>query len=107
MRRGEVYWVDFDPARGGEIQKRRPAVIISNDDANRRMNRLQVVPFTSKTSRPFPAEPIVSVSGRPHKALATQLRTVTKEHVGDYVGVLSPRDLGVVEEGILIQLDLL
>ena len=35
MRRGEVYWVDFDPARGGEIQKRRPAVLVSNDAAAR------------------------------------------------------------------------
>ena len=51
MRRGEVWWVDFDPARGGEIKKRRPAVIVSNDIANRFLNRVQVVPFTSNTDR--------------------------------------------------------
>jgi len=47
MRRGEVWWVDFDPAVGDEIRKRRPAVIVSNDSANRFLNRVQVVPLSS------------------------------------------------------------
>ena len=48
MNRGEVWWVDFDPSVGGEARKRRPAVIISNDRANRNLNRLQVVPLTTR-----------------------------------------------------------
>ena len=44
MNRGEVWWVNFDPSIGGEIQKRRPAIIVSNDVANRHLNRVQVVP---------------------------------------------------------------
>ena len=50
-RRGEVWWVSFDPSVGGEVRKTRPAVIISNDAANRRMNRIQVVPVTSNVER--------------------------------------------------------
>jgi mRNA interferase MazF len=42
-QRGEVWWVAFDPSLGGEIQKTRPAVVVSNDPANRALNRVQVV----------------------------------------------------------------
>jgi mRNA interferase MazF len=56
MKRGEVWWVDFEPALGSEIQKIRPAVIVSCDTANRIMQRVVVVPLTSNISRIYPAE---------------------------------------------------
>jgi mRNA interferase MazF len=56
MKRGEVWWVNFGPAMGGEIQKQRPAVIVSNDAANQHLNRVQVVPITSNVSRIYPSE---------------------------------------------------
>jgi mRNA interferase MazF len=106
MRRGEVYWVDFEPARGGEIKKRRPALIVSNDVSNRTLNRLQVVPLTTNVTRVYVSEAQVLVEGVPHKAMADQLRTVAKERLGDYVGLISRSDMRLVEQAIRRQLGL-
>jgi mRNA interferase MazF len=106
MHRGAVYWVDFDPARGGEIQKSRPAVIVSNEAAARAQNRLQVVPLTTNTDRVYPWEALVRVNGRPHKALADQIRTVAKERLGEQLGSLTTPDLLAVERAIRVQLGL-
>lgn len=106
MRRGEVYWVDFDPARGGEVQKRRPAVIVSNNAATRAQNRVQVVPLTSNSATVHRWEALVHLGGVPHKALADQIRTVAKERLTDLIGTLSPRDLLAVEQALRVQLDL-
>ena len=63
MKRGEVWWVEFDPALGTEIKKTRPAVIVSNDAANRNLARVVVVPLTSNTGRAYPGEAVVTVEG--------------------------------------------
>ncbi len=70
MRRGAIYWVDLDPTRGGEIGKRHPSVIVSNDSAIRAQNRVQVLPITSNVTRVFPWEAALTIQGRPCMALA-------------------------------------
>ena len=106
MRRGDVWWVSFDPSIGGEIRKRRPAIIISNDATNRNLNRVQVVPLTSRTERVYPSEAVVTVKRRKSKAMADQLTTVSKLRLVDQIGRLSARDMEKVEHAVMVQLAL-
>ena len=106
MKRGEVWWVNFDSSVGGEIQKKRPAVIVSNDAANKFLNRVQVVSLTSNTEHLYPSEALVVLSGKDGKAMADQLATVSKLRLFKCAGVLSQEDMSKVNEAIKIQLDI-
>lgn len=106
MKRGEVWLINFDPSVGGEIQKKRPAIIVSNDAANRNLNRVQVVPLTSNISRIYPSEALITLQGRQSKAMADQLTTVSKQRMMNKVGEVTPEEMTSVEIAIRVQLGL-
>jgi mRNA interferase MazF len=104
MKRGEVWWVEFDPSIGSEIRKTRPAIIMSNDAANRNLARVVVVPVTSNIDRQYPGEALVTVAGKPCKAMADQIMAADKSRLKTQLDTLSKKDMQAVEAAILLHL---
>jgi mRNA interferase MazF len=78
MKRGDVWWVEFDPSVGSEVRKTRPAIILSNNAANRHLSRVVVVPLTSSSARVYPGEALVRVGNQISKAMADQIMAADK-----------------------------
>ena len=106
MKRGNVWWVNFEPSVGGEIRKQRPAIIVSNDAANLFLNRVQVVPITSNIDKLYPSEAFVTFRGKKSKAMADQVTTVSKKRLINAAGKISDSEMESVGKAIATQLDL-
>ncbi len=102
--RGEVWWISFDPSVGGEIQKTRPAIVLSNDAANSALNRVIVVPITSQVAKVYPGETLITLNGEQRKAMADQIMTASKQRLKSKLGNLSRPDVAAVESAVLLQL---
>lgn len=115
MRRGEIRLVDLDPAKGAEADKRRPAVLISNDRANVTAERLgrgvvTVLPLTSNVARVFPfqvlLEPASSGLDKVSKVQPEQVRSVAIERLGRPVGSVPHELMSDIEQALALHLGL-
>ncbi|MGA9875368.1 MAG: type II toxin-antitoxin system PemK/MazF family toxin [Solirubrobacteraceae bacterium] len=115
MQRGEVRMVDFDPTRGAEANKRRPAIIVSNDEANSAAAQigrgvLTVVPITSNVERVYPFQVLLpsGTGGLPHdsKAQAEQVRSVDAERIGALLGSLPAQLMATIDDALRLHLTL-
>ena len=115
IRRGDIHFVDLDPARRSKSNKRRPAVIVSNDAANATASRLgrgviTVVPVTSNIDRVFPFQVLLPAAetglDRDSKAQAEQIRSIAVERVGDRLGVVLNATMLDIDEAMRLHLGL-
>jgi len=115
MLRGEIVLVDLEPAPGSEANKRRPAVLVSNDGANAVAQRLgrgvvTVVPVTSNVERAFPFQVLLPAAETglrlDSKAQAEQVRSVAVERVGPAVGRVPPTLMAELDKALRLHLQL-
>ncbi len=115
MRRGEIRLVNLEPAKSGEANKRRPAVIVSNDGANVAAERtgrgvVTVVPVTSNIERVYPFQVLLRavVTGleRDSKAQAEQVRSIAVERLGPAIGEVPSELMSELDEALRVHLAL-
>ncbi len=115
MRRGSIHLVDLSPARDSESDKRRPAIIVSNDGANATASRLgrgvvTVVPLTSNVERVYPFQVLLPAAAtgleRDSKAQAEQVRSIAMERVGAQLGIVPHAMMLDVDEALRLHLGL-
>ncbi|QSB13777.1 type II toxin-antitoxin system PemK/MazF family toxin [Natronosporangium hydrolyticum] len=115
MRRGEVYLVDLEPAQGAEANKVRPAVVVSNDAANRSAEQtgrgvVTVVPVTSNTGRVYPFQVLLRAADsglrEDSKAQAEQVRSVAVRRIRQRVGGLPAPVLAELDRALRLHLAL-
>ena len=115
MRRGEIRLVDLEPVMGAEANKRRPAVVVSNDAANATAARLgrgviTVVPVTTNIERIYPFQVLLRSADTglrgDSKAQAEQIRAVAVQRLGAMLGLVPPPVMADVDEALRIHLAL-
>ncbi|MBI4481321.1 MAG: type II toxin-antitoxin system PemK/MazF family toxin [Acidobacteria bacterium] len=110
-RRGDVYWVSFDPTLGTEIKKRRPALILQNDIANRYSPITIVAAITSQVRDPgrptnVPVNAPEGGLSSDSVVLLNQIRSVDKRRLGKRLGRLRPETMEHVDRALQISLGL-
>lgn len=115
MRRGDICTVNLEPVRGSEADKRRPAVIVSNDGANTTAARLgrgviTVVPVTSNVRRIYPFQVLLPAEEcglrQDSKAQAEQVRSIALERIGATTGRVPPPLMDTLDDALRLHLAL-
>jgi mRNA interferase MazF len=98
--RGSVYWVNLDPTRGSEIKKIRPCVLVGATRVNQARRTVLVVPLSSSGQPRPPITVTIQCMGKEVVAVCDQIRTVDKDRLLQWVEVLTPTSLQVIEQAL-------
>jgi mRNA interferase MazF len=101
-KRGDIYWVNLNPTIGVEINKTRPALIVSNDIANEMAQIIIVAPITSKIKTLYPFEVKVTLNGKDGKIMLNQCRAIDKSRLAEKIASLDLEIMKLVEDAIKI-----
>src|SRR5882724_8781100 len=111
-KRGEIWYVDFNPTRGAEIQKQRPAVVISSDALGKLPLKI-LAPLTGWKEAfennlwHVKLVPTSANGLQKHSAVdALQVRSVSTDRFLDFLGRVTASDLDEITEalGLLIEI---
>ena len=105
-QRGEIWWVNLNPALGSEIKKTRPCIVLGANILNERRCTVIIVPLSTAPQAAPPLLVPVECAGKTAVAVTDQIRAVTKERLHRRAGELAPSDLARVEEALRTILEL-
>ena len=95
VHRGDIFLVNLDPTRGGEIQKTRPCVVVSPDELNAYLRTFIIAPLTPE-GHPYPFRVPCRFEGQAGHVVIDQIRTVDRERLVRRLGKLSSSTLSRV-----------
>lgn len=112
MVKGSMVSVSLDPARGAEVPKTRPCIVVSRTEANDIASTVTIVPLSSVRGRAVDrlVQPLLSAKEthlpKDSRALCDQVRTIDKARIRETVGVLGHELLGKIDRGLILHLEL-
>ena len=112
MVRGSLVWVSLNPARGAEVPKTRPCVVVSRTEANDISSTVTVVPLSSVQGRAAErlVQPLLAAKEthlpKDSRALCDQVRSIDKGRIRGSIGVVTGEFLGKIDRGLILHLEL-
>jgi mRNA interferase MazF len=103
-KRGEIYWVNLEPTVGTEINKKRPCLIISNNEGNEVSSRVTVAAITSSVKTVYPFQVKINLKNKEGKILLNQIRTIDKCRLNGKIALLEKETMQDVDKALKIAL---
>ncbi len=87
VKRSEIWLVDLNPTIGKEMQKTRPCMIISPNEANKYLDTVMIAPLTS-TKRGYPSRINCTFESKEGQIAIDQMRSIDKARLVKKLGVI-------------------
>lgn len=107
IKRGDIYWIKKNPHKPsiGFVQEaERPAIIVSNNTANKNAYIFEVVYLTTSPKKDLPTHVTIKSTPQTSTALCEQITTISDEQISNYIGKCSTAEMMAIEQAMLISL---